>query len=121
MHRINADISGVISRARSNRGLFHFTFPLVCQGDRTQELVCRAEQEQFQASSDLTQHPQPQAHGMHVMSVLEQIGDDVMRDNFWNYGQCRCWLGFFAYLLLIYRLRRNAQRDLWIFRDHVII
>ena len=51
-------------------------------------MACRAEEEQFHASTDAAHQPQP--HGMHVMSVLEQVGDDVMRENFWNYGQYRC-------------------------------
>lgn len=53
-------------------------------------MACRAEEEQFHASTETSHQPQPQPHGMHVMSVLEQVGDDVMHENFWNYGQYRC-------------------------------
>jgi hypothetical protein len=49
---------------------------------------CRAEQEQGGAADELTQ--QFEMQGLHIISVLEQVGDDVMRENFWNYGQYRC-------------------------------
>lgn len=53
-------------------------------------LRCRAEQEQFQAPAELRQQPSQQWQGLHIMSVVEQVGDDVMREHFWDYGQCRC-------------------------------
>lgn len=49
---------------------------------------CRAEHEQVSEAADPNQPPPPM-HGLHVIGVLEQVGDDVMRENFWNYGQCR--------------------------------
>jgi hypothetical protein len=53
-------------------------------------LDCRAEQEQGGAGDELAQ--QFEMQGLHIISVLEQVGDDVMRENFWNYGQFRCFV-----------------------------